>query len=361
MSRWHRAQAPGRVNLIGEHTDYNDGYVLPSAIPQRTTVELRPTGDAGVRVRSAALPADAEQAFTVGHEAPGRGWLDYVQGVVWALRRAGFLVGGFEASIRSDVPMGSGLASSAALEVALLRALRDAFALDDLDDVRLAHVAQDAENGFVGARVGIMDQMASSLAAERTALFLDTRSLAFERVPLPARADLVVINSGIAHGHAGGEYNRRRAECEAAARLLGVPALRDVATTDLDRVAALPPPLDRRARHVVTEDQRVLEAVAALRAGDLAALGGLLDASHASLRDDFEVSIPPIDALVALAQAEPAVFGARLTGGGFGGSVVLLARRGEGRAVGDRLRAAYGERTGQTATVLMPPSDTPSA
>ena len=346
--------APGRVNLVGEHTDYNGGFVLPTAIPQRTHAALTPRGDSTVRVASANVGGRAASAtYALGAEAPGRGWLDYVQGVTAMLRGTRPPIGGFDAYLTSTVPLGSGLSSSAALEVALLRALREAYGLA-LDDVALARVGQQAENEFVGARVGIMDQMAASLADENTALLLDTRSLAYERVPLPTTADLVVLESGVRHQHAGGDYNARRAECERAAALLGVEQLRDLSFADLPRLAALPPPLDRRARHVVTENARVLEAAAALRAADLPRLGALFSASHASQRDDYEVSIPEIDLLVTLASQEPDVYGARLTGGGFGGSVVLLARAGAGRTAAERITSAYAAQSGRTPAILVP-------
>jgi len=354
------AEAPGRVNLIGEHTDYNGGYVLPLAIPQRTRAELARSdsndGDtAGRRVRawSAQKPHDTPAEYLLGEERPGRGWLDYVQGVTQALAGEGLTLGGFDLRIESSVPAGGGLSSSSALEVALLRALRGAFALD-LDDVRLALVGKKAENGFVGAPVGIMDQMAASLAGTGEALFLDTRSLRYERVPLPAAAELAVVDSCIPHSHAAGEYRVRRAECERAAALLGVAQLRDAGPADLPRIAELPPPLDRRARHVVTEDERVLAAVAAMRAGDLPRLGGILDAGHRSLRDDFEVSTPEVDLLVSLARAQPGVFGARMTGGGFGGAIVILAERGRAAEAAERAARAYHEKTGRAGRVLVP-------
>jgi galactokinase len=348
------AEAFGRVNLIGEHTDYNDGFVLPTAIPQSTSVALAARGDATARVWSADLSSgDSLDTFHVGAEVPGRGWLDYVQGVVQALTRAGFGVRGFDLAVRSAVPLGSGLSSSAALEVAVIRGLRDLFDLD-VDDVMVARLGQQAENDFVGAPVGIMDQMASSLAQPGTALFIDTRTLAYEQVHLPARTELVVINSGIAHNHAAGDYRTRRAECERAAALLGVKALRDVGVADLDRVMALPEPVSRRARHIVTENQRVLDAVAAARRGDARTLGRLFSASHASQRDDFAVSVPEVDLLVELADAEPAVYGSRLTGGGFGGSIVGLVRDGEAAGVGARVAAEYERRIGRRATVLVP-------
>jgi galactokinase len=349
------ADAPGRVNLIGEHTDYNGGLVLPLAIPQRTRVELAPRDSEEknrVRAWTANLPRQTEE-YRLGEEKPGRGWLDYVQGVTQELRLAGHKLGGFDLRVESDVPLGSGLSSSAALEVALLRGLREAFGLR-LDDVEIALLGQKAENDFVGAPVGVMDQMASSLADERRALFLDTRHMRFERVPLPAGVEVAVIDSGISHNNAGGEYRRRREECERAAELLGFPQLRDLDIQDLWRLAALPEPLDRRARHVITENARVRAAVAAMQEGNLERLGKLLNTAHDSLRDDFEVSLPEIDLLVDLARAEPGVYGARLTGGGFGGSVVLLTRTGEARAIADRVAAEYRKRTGREGVVLVP-------
>ncbi len=349
-----RAEAFGRVNLIGEHTDYNDGFVLPTSIPQSTAVALAARHDGRVRAWSADLSDDARlEQFEIGHETPGRGWVDFVQGVVQALRADGLAAGGFDLAVRSTVPLGSGLSSSAALEVALIRGLRQLFSLD-LDDVRVAKLGQRAENDFVGAPVGIMDQMASSLAQPGIALFIDTRTLAYEQVHLPERTELVVINSGVAHNHAAGDYRTRRAECERAAALLGVKALRDVGVDALDRVMALPDPVSRRARHVITENQRVLDAVAAARRGDPVTLGRLFSASHVSQRDDFAVSVPEVDLLVELAAAEPAVYGARLTGGGFGGSIVGLVQEGDASGVGARVAAEYDRRSGRQATVLVP-------
>ena len=350
------ASAPGRVNLIGEHTDYNGGYVLPMAIPQRTWTAVARAGDQQARASSRNLGGgDRIREFTVGGEVVTKSWVDYVQGVTQAVARDGHVLGGFDLAIVSDVPLGSGLSSSAALEVAVLRALRDLFGLH-VDDVRLAQLGQRAENDFVGAPVGVMDQMAASLADDRTALFLDTRTLQYEQVPLPAGGGLVVINSGVAHNHASGDYRTRRAECERAAAALGVPQLRDLGPADLARIATLPDPLARRARHVVTEDERVLESVAAMKSGDLRRLGELFTASHTSQRDDFEVSVREIDLLVDLAQSEPRVFGARLTGGGFGGSIVAIVEAGASAAIGERVALAYRERSGKTATVLVPQS-----
>jgi galactokinase len=349
-----RSQAHGRVNLIGEHTDYNDGFVLPTSIPQSTVAALGKRRDGRAHVWSANLSAgDSPEVFDVGAESTRGRWLDYVQGVTQALMREGYAIGGFDLALRSTVPLGSGLSSSAALLVAVLRGLRDLFGLE-FDDVTLAKLGLRAEVDFVGAPVGIMDQMASSLAQPGVALFIDTRSLAYEQVRLPEDTELAVINSGVAHNHAAGDYRTRRAECERAAAALRVPALRDVGLDALDRVMALPDPLNRRARHVITENQRVLEAAAAMLRGDAPSLGRLFSASHASQRDDYEVSVPEVDLLVALAEAEPAVLGARLTGGGFGGSIVALVRRGEASGVTARVVSEYARRVDRVATVLVP-------
>jgi galactokinase len=277
--------------------------------------------------------------YELGREAKRGAWIDYVMGTTAAPAAAGHAIRGFDAVIASNVPIGAGLSSSAALEVALLRALREAFALD-LDDVTLAKIGRAAETDFVGAPIGIMDPMAASLADASTALFVDTRTLAFSRFPLPDESEIVVVDSGIAHDHATGEYATRRAECQRAMDLLGVESLRDV--IDPARIDELPEPLRRRARHVVSENARVLEAVECLKTADLDRLGRLLDASHASLRDDFEVSVPAVDRLVEIAQNDPDVFGARMTGGGFGGAIVAFARRGRGRAAAERIVSAYG-------------------
>jgi len=353
-----RASAPGRVNLIGEHTDYNDGFVLPIATPQTTVVELRLRDDRVVTASSDSVDAPARTiAFTLGCEARRGDWGDYVAGVTAALREHGVALRGFDAVITSRLPLGAGLSSSAALEVALVRAIDAALWLN-LHPLAVAEIAHRAETGLVGAPVGIMDQMAASLADARAALFLDTRSRAYERLPLPPATGLVVIHSGVAHRHAAGDYKIRRRECDDAARRVGVAALRD-ATDEAVRSAALPPPLDRRARHVVRENERVLRAADALRSGDATTLGLLMNASHESMRDDFEVSTPEVDALVDLAQREPSVLGARLTGGGFGGSIVALAVAADASAAAERIAAAYHRRTGIEPTIFIPQSALP--
>jgi galactokinase len=336
---------------MGDHTDYNGGFVLPAAIPQTTRVEVAPSGNRTVRVWSSLHPDTPPVGYELGREVAEDRWTDYVKGMSrvlaeWGLRSA------FDARIVSDVPVGGGLSSSAALEIALGRALREAFALS-VSDVELAKAGRRAENDFVGAPVGIMDQMACSLASASVAIFLDTRSLAFEHVRLPAAAGLIVINSGIAHRHAGGEYARRRRECEEAARLLGVRELRDTDEAAVAR-AAPPAPLGRRARHVASENRRVLDMVAALRAAELTRAGELLAESHASLRDDFEVSVPDIDALVEIASGIEGVYGARLTGGGFGGSIVAIARAEKTRHVADQMLQLYMKHTGRAGSVVVP-------
>jgi galactokinase len=348
------ASAHGRVNLIGEHTDYNGGFVLPTPVPQATSVEMARRDDDIVRVSSAGFTRGFETVeYRIGHEAPGRGWLDYLQGITLVLASAGHRVSGADMRITSDVPAGSGLASSAALEVAALRAWRSVLNLD-LDDVTLALAGQKAEREFVGAPVGIMDQMVASVGERGQALWLDTRALTWDAVPLPAAAGLVVIDSGIKHANASGDYRVRRSECERAAALLGVGWLCALTRDDLARLSVLPVPLDRRARHAVTENLRVGDTVRALRRGDLVEVGVLLSASHASMRDDYEVSTPEVDALVDVASAEGEVYGARLTGGGFGGAVLALTRRGSEASVARRVVARYQAATGRTLEVLVP-------
>jgi galactokinase len=352
------ASAPGRVNLIGEHTDYNDGLVLPVTIPQSTRVELARRGGRLVRLWSANVAgAGSPDSYDLGRETRRHDWVDFPQGVTAVLGEAGFEVGGFDLRVESDLPLGGGLSSSAALLVAILRAVREAFALD-FDDVAVAAFAHRAEYSLVGAPVGIMDQMVCSVGPPGFALFIDTQSRRISHVVIPGGLDLIVIDSGTRHSHASGEYRTRRLECEAAAARLGVASLRDVEADEslTARLDALPPVLARRVRHVVTENQRVSSMVHALTDGSLDTCGRILLAGHASLRDDFEVSTPEIDCLVDAAAAAPHVVGARLTGGGFGGSIVALAGSGHGRAAAEEAAEGYARRTGRQPTVLLPAS-----
>jgi len=350
----HEARAPGRVNLIGEHTDYNGGYVLPTALPQETQVQAARRTDRTVRGVSTDLPAGNTGEFTIGEERQTRTWLDYVQGVTRALAAHPVTFGGFDFLVTSQVPIGKGLSSSASLEIAIGRAIRALFALP-LSDLDLAFIGHKAETDFVGAPVGIMDQMVCSLGDRASALFLDAATTRFEKIPLPSDISLGVIDSGIAHEHASGDYRVRRRECDEAAAALGVRKLRELSTRDLPRIERLPEPLNRRARHVVTENQRVLAAVEALRRDDAKALGRLFLESHASMRDDFEISLPEIDTLVEVAASDSDVLGARLTGGGFGGAVVLLCERGSEDRVTTRVLERYRNATHRDGGILLPP------
>ncbi len=347
-----RAEAPGRVNLMGDHTDYNSGFVFPAAIPRRTAVELAPRAGGRVRAWSRDVGKDVEE-YELGRERRGRGWVDYVQAVTSVAVEAGAELGGFDLRIASSIPPGSGLSSSAALSVSLLRALRDAFSLP-LDDRGIALLARRAENEFIRVPVGIMDPMAVTFATPDRAMFLDTRDLEFELVPLPRAAELAVVHSGLAHRNETGGYKTRQAECALAASRLGVATLRELAPADLPRIDLLEPPLNRRARHVLTENERVIETVAAFRDERIDDAGRVFFESHRSLADDFEVSTPEIDAMIDLARAEPGIAGARITGGGFGGAVVMLARRGEAGRAARAIAARYDELTGEKATVLVP-------
>jgi galactokinase len=324
--------APGRVNLIGEHTDYNDGFVLPAAI-DRQVVAAAGRRDGG-RLRVWSLQEEQPADLELEGIGPGRveGWAAYPAGVAWALGQAGAEVGGADLVVDGDVPAGAGLSSSAALECATATALADLFGAG-LDRAALAGVARRAENEVVGVPSGVMDQMVSMLGRAGHALFLDTRSLDTEQVPLPLEA--------AGHRLVDGAYADRRAACEAAAATLGVPALRDASLEQVEAAAgALGDPGLRRARHVVTENARVLEAVELLRAGELDRLGPLLAASHASLRDDYEVSSPELDTAVEAAVAAGAV-GARMTGAGFGGSAIALVATDAAGRVGDRVMDAF--------------------
>jgi galactokinase len=329
--------APGRINLIGEHTDYNDGLVLPVALGLGVTVVARQRDDGLAHLITDADLEPRETSYVLGAERKDGTWADRARGVTTAMRSRGAALGGFDAEITSTLPPGAGLGSSAALAVALVRALRGLFEVA-LEDAEIALVAHAAETEFVGAHAGLMDQLASIYGRRSEALLIDLRDLSRVTVALPGDLELAVIDSGERHQHATGGYNRRREECEEAARHLGVGSLRELEDRPLEEVLErLPPPLDRRVRHVLTENARVRDAIAALRASDMSRLGALLDASHRSLRDDYEVSTPELDRLVCLADDEGAVLGARLVGGGFGGSILALTARGQARSAAERI------------------------
>jgi galactokinase len=339
------ARAPGRVNLIGEHTDYNDGFVLPMAIDRATWIGFRLRADRRVHLYSTVFDEEVEiDLDALAHGGPS--WAEYVKGVAWTLLADGAHLRGFDGVIAGDVPMGAGLSSSASLELATARALITSSDLE-WDAKAMALRAQRAENEWVGVKCGIMDQLVSAAAEEGTALLIDCRSLETTPVPHPRDASVVVLDTSTRRGLVESAYNERRRQCEEAARALDLPALRDVTPARLAAVAVrLGGETLRRARHVVTENERTLRAVDALRRRDTAALGDLLDASHESLRDDFEVSSPALDAMVAAAQKDPACFGARMTGAGFGGCAVALVRAGRTEPFLARVLAAYEQATG---------------
>ncbi|MBM7505572.1 galactokinase [Agromyces aurantiacus] len=341
--------APGRVNLIGEHTDYNDGFVFPFAIDRRTTVALGDRDDRLVRVASTFSPDVVEVHLDELTPDAVSGWAAYPLGVVWALGEFGAdleHVRGVDLHIDSDVPVGAGLSSSAAIECAVALALDEHWGLG-FDRPTLAKVGRLAENRVVGAPTGIMDQSASLLGEADAGVFLDCRSLDADVIPLgfaEAGLSLLVIDTRVSHTHATGGYAARRASCETGARLLGVESLRDLRPDDLGRAEEL---LDdetfRRVRHVVTEDQRVLDTVRTLREQGPGAIGPLLDASHVSMRDDFEISVPELDLAVETAQAGGAI-GARMTGGGFGGAAIALVRDDLVPAVTRQVQEAFAAR-----------------
>ncbi|WP_225838079.1 galactokinase [Streptomyces sp. NK08204] len=322
--------APGRVNLIGEHTDYNDGFVMPFALPHRVTAALSRRDDGVLRLHSADVE-DGIVELRVDALTPqsDQDWTAYPAGVVWALRAAGHAVTGADIHLTSTVATGAGLSSSAALEVVIALALNDLHGLG-LQRWQLARLCQRAENIYVGAPTGIMDQTASACCEQGHALFLDTRDLSQQQIPFDLAAEglrLLVVDTQVKHAHSGGEYGRRRAGCEKGAALLGVDALRDIPYAELDAALARlgdEEEVRRLVRHVVTEDERVERVVSLLRSGDTRAIGPVLTEGHASLRDDFRISCPELDLVVDTALAAGAL-GARMTGGGFGGSAIVLA------------------------------------
>jgi galactokinase len=338
-------RAPGRVNLIGEHTDYNDGFVLPAAIGLSCWVAAAPRDEGRIVIESENIGKRIEWSLDEADPPPRAAWSSYALGVAALLRRRGERLKGATLLLCSDVPMGAGLSSSASLEVAVGTALCDLSGLR-VGTADLARLCQRAEIEFAGARCGVMDQFVACHARAGHAILLDCRSLDHRVVPLPDKVRLVACNTMVRHGHAGGEYNRRRSECESAvariaARFTEVQSLRDV---DMTRLAAcreeLPDTVYRRCRHVITENERVLDAVRALQHADFETLEKSMADSHRSLRDDYEVSCPELDTMVEIAREMPGVLGTRMTGGGFGGCTVSLVRE---EAV-DEFRVRVAER-----------------
>jgi galactokinase len=346
------ASGPGRVNLIGEHTDYNDGFVLPVALKRDVRIVFRPRADRQVRIFSAEY--DGLFTFDLDQTRYNKQmlWANYVQGVVWALLETGATLTGIDAVVSGNVPKASGLSSSAALEIATASALLYAAnEADKLTGPQVAQAAQRAENKFVGVNCGIMDQFISRLGEENHALLIDCRSLDYELIPMPQEAALVIGNTKASRSLASSAYNERRSECEQGVALLqqvlpDIRALRDVSSAQLEEhKALLPPVVYRRCRHVITENERVLQTVAALRAGDLATVGQLMNASHDSLRDDYEVSSEALDVMVTAMRSTPGCYGARLTGAGFGGCTVALVQPGTEQAIADNIYEQYPKAT----------------
>jgi galactokinase len=348
------ARAPGRVNLIGEHTDYNDGFVLPCAISKQTMVAVRPRDDGMVNIVAGDL-AGASISFSLNSpilpdaDAP---WSNYVRGMVSLLQAEGLDLPGVDMAILGDMPQGAGLSSSAALENASGLAFAALAGQPDFDRTRLAQIGQRTEHEFAGCKCGIMDQLVSARAKAGSALLIDCRSLVVQAVAIPQDAAILIVHSGISRGLVDGEYNARRAQCEAAAAHYGVAALRDLET--LPEQDALDLLAWRRARHVVTENARTVAATDALESGDLASLGRLMAESHASMRDDFEITLPAIDRLVTiLSNAIGDAGGARMTGGGFGGAVVALVAKHQLDATIAAVRQLYRTPDGNPPEIMV--------
>jgi galactokinase len=348
-SRTYRA--PGRVNLIGEHTDYNDGFVMPAAIDFFTSVEITPRTDRTISIWSENFREQVSFDLDEPSPKPRGHWSDYVRGIALTLEQAGYRLSGAQLQIRGGVPIGAGLSSSAAIEVATATALLSQSGFD-VEKVEVARLCQRAENDFVGMRCGIMDQFISCQGQKGRALLLDCRSLEYRPAPLPDDVRLVICNTMVKHELANGEYNRRRAECQEGVRLLGrqfngITALRDVTHAQLESSAHnLPDVILRRCRHVISENERVLQAASALEQSDLGEFGRLMAMSHRSLRDDYEVSCDELDLMVELARDFTGVYGARMTGGGFGGCTVNLVSASAVDEFKKQIAANYQRRRG---------------
>ena len=351
-------QAPGRVNLIGEHTDYTGGLVMPAAIDFNTVAVVGPAKDGRSVIRSVDFQKEFEFDTGALPEKPKHDWTDYPTGVLWSLRQSGVVAPPFTMTLKGDVPLGAGLSSSASIEVAVaFAALALAGKSMALTDIALA--CKKAENGFVGAQSGIMDQYIACCGVKDHALVIDTRDLSSRAVPLPGDVRLVICNSMVKHSHAGGEYNERRAEVEEGSRAVravnpAIHELRDATLTDLEKArASMSENAFLRCRHIITENARVEEAARALADGDMKRMGQLMYEAHASYRDDFAASCPEADLLVELAAAQPGVIGARLTGGGFGGCTVNLVEAAQAAVFRENIHKAYLDRAGIDADIYL--------
>ena len=345
-------RAPGRVNLIGEHTDYNDGFVLPMAIDRSVWIALRPRNDRRVQIYSLEMKTPGDFSLDDLHK-DGPNWYEYLKGVAWALKVGGDRLQGWEGVMSSDVPVGAGLSSSAAIEMAAARAFAQVAGFE-WDPALMAQAGRKAENSWVGVSTGIMDQMASAACQEGHALFLDCRSLHYENIPLPVGVSVVVMDTATRRGNVDSGYNERFQQCQTAARYFGVKALRDVSPKELtEKGRGLDRAVYRRARHVVMEDQRVLDAIEAMRAGDVVKLGHLLNASHLSMRDDFEITNEALNIMVSIARPQPGCYGARMTGGGFGGCAMALVDAGKAEKFAGIVAYDYQAKTGLTPSVYV--------
>jgi len=349
--RWV-VRAPGRVNLIGEHTDYNDGFVLPLAIDRAVWIALRPRDDRQVVVHS--VDYRGRGGFSLDKLVKGNeGWTEYLKGAAWSLQEAGYELTGWEGVLMGDVPLGAGLASSAALEIVTILAFA-AVSRFEWDPVTMAKLGQRAENEWIGVKCGIMDQLISAAGQAGHALLIDCRSLEIEPVPFPGETVAVILDTGTRRGLVDSAYNERRAQCESAADFFRVPALRDLDLELFQRLAIdLDDTVGRRAMHVITENERTLQAVDAMRRGEVCALGVLMNKSHASLRDDYEVSSDALNAMVESACDHPACYGARMTGAGFGGCAIAIIRPDETESFVQTVTADYREKTGHTPMVYV--------
>ena len=345
-------RAPGRVNLIGEHTDYNDGFVLPMAIDRAVWIALGPRPDDTIRVHS--LDLDRSATFLLADlRYEDAGWSEYVKGVAWALQGAGYRLAGWEGVLAGDVPRGAGLSSSAAVELATARAFQVVSGFD-WDPPSMARLGQKAENQWVGMNCGIMDQMISAAGEAGHALLIDCRSLETTSVALPPGTVAVILDTATRRGLVDSAYNERRTQCEAAAAYFGVPALRDVSMERFNAEAGgLGDVTFRRARHVISENARTLAAADAMARGDAAAMGRLMDASHVSMRDDFEISGPALNTMVECAHEAPGCYGARMTGGGFAGCAVALVATDRADAFAETVAASYEAATGLTPAIYI--------
>ncbi len=333
-------RSPGRVNLIGEHTDYNDGFVLPIAIDRATWIALRPRSDDRVQLHSLDQNETTEFNLATLEKGPAS-WSEYPKGVAWALLEERYDLGGWEGVSSGDIPMGAGLSSSASFELAVARAFAAASNYP-WEARKMALLCQKAENQWVGVNCGIMDQMICAIGQEDHAILIDCRDLSAEAVLLPPGVSVVVMDTSTRRGLVGSAYNERRRQCEAAAEFFGVKALRDVSLDDFQsRGAQLDDVTHRRARHVITENERTRHAARAMKDGDAELLGRLIDQSHESMRDDFEISNAQLDLMVVLARETAGCFGARMTGGGFGGCAVALVKDEAAQAFIEKVSQRY--------------------